>query len=49
MLLNTVQSGKIQPKHLITHRFPLDQIIQAYDVFGNAAIEKAMKVILYND
>jgi alcohol dehydrogenase len=49
MLLNTVQSGKIQPQHLITHRFPLDQIMQAYEVFGNAAKEKAMKVILFND
>jgi len=49
MLLKTVESGKISPQQLVTHRFPLDQIIQAYDVFGNAAKEKAMKVILYND
>jgi alcohol dehydrogenase len=49
MLLNTVQAGKIKPEQLITHRFPLDQIMQAYEVFGNAAKEKAMKVILYND
>lgn len=49
MLLKTVESGKISPQQLVTHRFPLDQIIHAYDVFGNAAKEKAMKVILYND
>jgi alcohol dehydrogenase len=49
MLLKTVQSGKIKPSQLITHRFPLDQITQAYEVFRNAAKEKAMKVILYND
>jgi alcohol dehydrogenase len=49
MLLKTVNSGKIKPQQLITHRFPLDQIMQAYDVFRNAAKEKAMKVILYND
>lgn len=46
MLLKTVQAGKIEPSKLITHRFKLDDIIQAYEVFGNAAKEKAMKVIL---
>lgn len=46
MLLKTVQAGKIEPSKLITHRFKLDDIVQAYEVFGNAAKEKAMKVIL---
>jgi alcohol dehydrogenase len=46
MLLKTVQSGKIEPGQLITHRFKLDEILQAYEVFGNAAKEKAIKVIL---
>nr|WP_314433134.1 zinc-dependent alcohol dehydrogenase family protein [uncultured Brevundimonas sp.] len=46
MLLKTVQAGKFDPKKLITHRFRLDEILDAYDVFGNAAREKAMKVIL---
>ena len=46
MLFKTVQSKKIQPKQLITHHFRLDQIIEAYDTFGNAAKEKALKVIL---
>lgn len=46
MLLKTVQSGKIEPGQLITHRFKLDDILQAYEVFGNAAKEKAIKVIL---
>lgn len=46
MLLKTVQSGKIQPEKLITHRFALDNILHAYDIFGNAAKEKALKVIL---
>ena len=48
MLLKTVTSGKIQPEKLITHHFKLDEIIRAYEVFGNAAEEKAMKVILTN-
>jgi alcohol dehydrogenase len=46
MLLKTVLSGKINPKQLITHHFKLDDILQAYEVFGNAAKEKAMKVII---
>ena len=46
MLYKTVLSKKIEPKKLITHRFKLDQIIEAYDTFGNAAKEKALKVIL---
>jgi len=48
MLLKTVESGKIKPEDLITHRFKLDDIIKAYEVFGNAAEEKALKIILNN-
>jgi alcohol dehydrogenase len=48
MLLKTVSSGKLQPQHLITHHFPLDAIMGAYDTFGNAAKEQALKVILDN-
>lgn len=48
MLLKTVTSGKIQPEKLITHHFKLEEIIQAYEVFGNAAKEKALKIILTN-
>lgn len=48
MLLKTVESGRIKPEELITHRFKLDEILKAYEVFGNAAKEKAMKVILTN-
>ncbi len=46
MLLKVVLSGKIDPKKLITHHFKLDDIMHAYDVFGNASNEKAMKVII---
>ena len=49
MLYKTVQSKKIEPKKLITHHFKLDQVIAAYDTFGNAAKEKALKVILTNE
>lgn len=46
LLMKTVQSGKIDPARLITHSFDLQDIMQAYDVFGNAAREKALKVML---
>jgi alcohol dehydrogenase len=46
MLLKTVGSRKIDPRLLITHRFRLDRIIDAYETFGNAAQTKALKVII---
>ncbi|MPT47484.1 MAG: alcohol dehydrogenase [Sphingobium sp.] len=46
MLMKTLQSGKVDPAKLVTHRFGLHDIMNAYEVFGNAAREKAMKVIL---
>ncbi len=46
MLLKTVQSGKIDPTLLITHRFPLDRILDAYETFGRAASTRALKVII---
>jgi len=49
MLFKTVQSKKIEPKNLITHHFKLNQVAEAYEIFGNAAKEKALKVILTNE
>jgi len=46
LLLKTVQSKKIEPNNLITHHFRLDQVMEAYETFGNAAKEKALKVIM---
>lgn len=49
MLLKTVQSGRIDPKRLITHRFDLDHILDAYETFSHAAGTKALKVIIETD
>ncbi len=46
MLMKTVRAGKIDPKKLITHRFELDQILDAYDTFVRAPTTKALKVII---
>lgn len=46
MLLKTVEAKKIDPKQLITHRFTLDKIMDAYETFGKAADTKALKVII---
>src|SRR5580704_3146402 len=45
-LLNIVRSHKIDPKLLITHRFKLDKILEAYETFGHAADTRALKVII---
>ena len=49
LLLKTVMSGKVQPEQLITHHFTLNNVMQAYDTFGNAMKEHALKVIITND
>ena len=46
MLLKTVQSRKVDPSRLITHRFKLDKIMDAYETFGHAAKTNALKVII---
>lgn len=46
MLLKTVESKKIDPKLLITHRFALADILDAYDTFGRAGTTQALKVII---
>jgi alcohol dehydrogenase len=46
MLLKMVRSGRLDPKKLISHRFALSEIIKAYDTFGHAAKERALKVTI---
>jgi alcohol dehydrogenase len=46
MLLKVVRSGRLQPSKLVTHRFSMNDIMKAYDTFGNAAREGALKVVL---
>ena len=46
MLLKTLCSHQLDPKPLITHRFKLDQILEAYDTFAHAAETHALKVLI---
>lgn len=46
MLLNTLRSHKLDAKRLITHRFKLDRIHDAYETFAHAADTRALKVII---
>lgn len=46
MLLKTIQSRKLDPKLLITHRFKLGHILDAYGTFGRAASMQALKVVI---
>ena len=46
MLLKTLCSHQLDPKPLITHRFKLAQILEAYETFAHAAQTQALKVII---
>ena len=48
LLLKTIMSGKLLPKQLISHRFILGDVMSAYETFGNAARDQALKIILTN-
>ena len=46
LLRKTILNGKLDPRSLITHRFRFSDVMNAYETFGNAARERALKVIL---
>lgn len=46
VLMRVVESGSVEPAGLVTHRFKLDEIEKAYDIFGEAAKEQAIKMLL---
>jgi alcohol dehydrogenase len=45
-LLDMVVAGQIDTGHMVTHRFPLAEIMTAYDVFSKPAETGALKVVL---
>ncbi len=49
MLLNVLRAHKVDPALLITHRFKLAQIAEAYETFAHAADTRALKVLIEVD
>jgi len=45
-LLTLVASGQVDVTRFVTHRFPLQDVMQAYDVFSRAGETGALKVVL---
>ena len=45
-LLKMVSRGQLNTDQMITHRFPLEEIMRAYDVFSTPAETGALKVVL---
>lgn len=45
-LLRMLAAGQLATEKMITHRFPLDDIMEAYDVFMRPAETGALKVVL---
>jgi alcohol dehydrogenase len=48
-LLRLVAGRQVDVQRFVTHRFPLGDIMEAYDVFSRAAETAALKVVLTRD
>ena len=46
VLMEVLAANRLQPKKLITHRFPLAQAVEAYETFSTAAETHALKVLI---
>lgn len=49
MLIKAASANKLPLQKLITHRFKLEEIEHAYEIFLNGAKEKAIKIIISNN
>jgi alcohol dehydrogenase len=47
MLLKLVAEHKLPAEEFVTHEFSFDQMLEAYDVFANAAQHDALKVLIH--
>lgn len=48
-LLRMLSAGRLDPTPFITHRFTIDEMAQAYDVFENPQDTGAVKVVLHRE
>lgn len=47
MLLDMLEAGRLDTSGLVTHRFGLDEMQDAYDVFSRAGDSGALKVVMF--
>jgi alcohol dehydrogenase len=47
-LIKAIASGRMDPSAFTTHRYGLDDTMEAYDTFERSAETNAMKVLLKN-
>ncbi len=45
-LLKAVQGGQLDPTRFTTHRFPIEQAMEAYDTFARPGQTNCLKVLL---
>jgi alcohol dehydrogenase len=45
-LLAMVRAGRLDPRALVSHHYPFTEVVKAYDTFGHAAQNQAVKVVL---
>jgi alcohol dehydrogenase len=45
-LLRLIADGRLDPTKLVSHRYPLGDVMEAYDVFSDAAHTDALKIVL---
>ena len=48
VILQLIADGRLDTTHLITHRYPLSRITEAYHVFENR-IDNVVKIAIYPD
>jgi alcohol dehydrogenase len=46
MLLKLVEQHRLPAEKFVTHHFTFDQMLDAYETFGDAATTKALKVLI---
>jgi alcohol dehydrogenase len=45
-LLRLIEAGKLNAEQFVTHRFGMDEFMDAYDIFSRAGETSALKVAL---
>jgi alcohol dehydrogenase len=48
-LLRAVTTGQLDPTRFTTHRFPIEEAMEAYDTFAKAGETNALKVLMTNN